>query len=162
MKKNKLLFLLTVVSSFGISNCLAQQSANASGGNASGSNGSVSYSVGQVVYTKSTGTTGSVAQGVQQPYEISEVLASENFSDLVKDLKIFPNPTTDVLTINVVNNNNLQLDYQMIDMNGRVLIAQKHISNETNISVSSFPAAIYFLQITNQNKEVKTFKIIKK
>lgn len=162
MKKNKLLFFITVVSSFSITNCLAQESTVSSGGDIVGSNGNIAYSVGQVVYTTNTGSNGSVAQGVQQPYEVSEVLASEDFLDLVRDLKVFPNPTTDVLTINVINSNNLQLDYQMTDMNGRVLIAQKNISNETNISVSSFPAAIYFLQITNQNKEVKTFKIIKK
>jgi hypothetical protein len=39
------------------------------GGEATGSGGSVSYSVGQVVYTTNTGINGSVAQGVQQPYE---------------------------------------------------------------------------------------------
>jgi hypothetical protein len=162
MKKNKLLLFFTITFCLGIANCLAQQSAVSSGGDASGSNGNISYSIGQTVYTTNSGSNGSVAQGLQQPYEISEVLASEDFSELVKDLRVFPNPTTDVLTINVVNTNDLQLDYQMIDMNGRVLIAQKNISNETNISVSSFPSAIYFLKITNQNKEVKTFKIIKK
>lgn len=140
---------------------LAQSSANTSGGNLSGTNGSVSYSVGQVVYTTNTGTNGSVAQGVQQPFEISEVLASQNFSELVKDLKVFPNPTTDVLTINMFNTDNLQLDYQIVDMQGKVLLADKNISNQTNIVVSSLNSAIYFLKITNQNQEVKTFKIIK-
>ncbi|NHN24372.1 T9SS type A sorting domain-containing protein [Flavobacterium jejuense] len=162
MKKNKLLFFLTTISFIGITSCFAQESPTASGGDLIGSNGSVSYSVGQVVYTTNTGSNGSVTQGVQQPYEISEVLSTDNFSELVKNLKVFPNPSTDVLTLNMINTGDLQLDYQIVDINGKVLKAEKNIPNVTNITVSAFPSAIYFLKITNQNKEVKTFKIIKK
>ena len=162
MKKNKLLFFLTLVSYIGITNCFAQESSNAAGGNLVGTNGSVSYSVGQIVYTTNTGTNGSVAQGVQQPYEISEILSSNDFSDLVQDIKVFHNPSTDILTINSIHSNGLELDYQIVDMTGKVVKTEKNITNETNINVSAFPSAIYFLKITNQNKEIKTFKIIKK
>lgn len=48
----------------------AQQSANASGGGAAGSGGTVAYSVGQVVYTSNSGSTGTVNQGIQHAYEI--------------------------------------------------------------------------------------------
>ena len=58
----------------------AQQATTATGGNASGSGGTVAYSVGQIFYTTNTGTTGSEAQGVQQPYEISIVLGIDNHS----------------------------------------------------------------------------------
>jgi len=52
--------------------CLqAQVAIPASGGNATGTGGTVSYSVGQVFYTINTGTTGFIVQGVQQPFEIS-------------------------------------------------------------------------------------------
>ncbi len=46
----------------------AQQATTATGGDASGSGGTVASSVGQIVYTTNTGTTGSVVQGVQQPF----------------------------------------------------------------------------------------------
>ncbi|MCB0409870.1 MAG: hypothetical protein KDD29_06595, partial [Flavobacteriales bacterium] len=49
----------------------AQENTVSSGGDALGVGGSASYSVGQVVYTTHTGVNGSIAQGVQQPYEIS-------------------------------------------------------------------------------------------
>ena len=49
----------------------AQEIPIASGAVATGIGGSSSYTVGQVVYTTNTGSNGSVAQGVQQPYEIS-------------------------------------------------------------------------------------------
>jgi hypothetical protein len=162
MKNKKIKYYVAMLFSLGVFTMNAQNSTNSSGGNVTGSQGSVAYSIGQSFYITATGANGTVSQGVQQPYEISEVLSSQDFSEKVKDLIIFPNPTTDVLTLSMKNPNNLELDYQMVDMNGKVLISQKNISNETSITVSSFPSAIYFLRITNQNKEVKTFKIIKK
>ena len=154
MKKNKLLTFLILVGTLGISDCFAQSSVHSSGGNFSGASGSVSYSVGQTVYTTNT--------GVQQPFEITEVLTADNFSDLVKDLKVFPNPTTENLTINLTSQGTNSLDYEIIDTNGKLFKAGKGMGNETNIDVSSFPAAIYFLKIKNQNQEIKTYKIIKK
>ncbi len=52
----------------------AQESTTASGGEASGDGGTVSYSVGQVVYGTHSGTTGSVSEGIQQAYEISVIM----------------------------------------------------------------------------------------
>jgi hypothetical protein len=49
----------------------AQETISPGGGNATGSGGSVSYTIGQVAYGAFSGTTGSVIQGIQQPYDIS-------------------------------------------------------------------------------------------
>ena len=54
----------------GLGGLQAQESPTAAGGEATGSGGTASYSIGQVVYTTNTGTNGSVAQGVQQPFVI--------------------------------------------------------------------------------------------
>jgi uncharacterized protein (TIGR02145 family) len=48
-----------------------QNTIPAAGGNAKGSGGSASFTVGQIFYTKLSGTNGSVVQGIQQPHEIS-------------------------------------------------------------------------------------------
>jgi hypothetical protein len=60
----------------------AQESVNTASGNASGSGGSVSYSVGEIVYTTNAGDNGAVAQGVQQAYEISAVTGIEEAKDI--------------------------------------------------------------------------------
>jgi hypothetical protein len=65
----------------------AQESANVSGGDATGSGGTVAYSVGQVVYTTNTGSTGSVAQGVQHAFEIFTVGIKETELYMQKRLK---------------------------------------------------------------------------
>ena len=100
-------------------------------------------------------------EGVQQPYEISEVLAVENFSELITDVTIYPNPSTDVLMLKLINKEALDLNFKLMDVNGRLIKTDKISSEVTEISVLDLPSSIYFLQILNQNKEVKNYKIIK-
>ncbi len=158
-KKLKLstVFLLVL----GLTGLQAQESVNTTGSNASGSGGSVSYTVGQVVYTTNTGTNGSVAQGVQQPYEISVVTAIEEAKGINLSVSAYPNPTTDFLNLKVENYDNTNLSYQLFDMNGKLLETKKIEGNQTSIVMSNLVPATYFVKVTESNKEVKTFKIIK-
>jgi hypothetical protein len=163
-KKVKLSAVLLL--GLGLTGLQAQTSINATGGNASGSGGSASYSVGQVVYTTHTGTNGSVAEGVQQPFEISVVTAIEEAQGIILSVSAYPNPTTDYLTLSIDNsvktNHDLsQLSYQLYDMNGKLLQSEKITSNQTSIVMSNLVPANYFVKVIQGNKEVKTFKIIK-
>jgi len=138
----------------------AQQATTATGGNASGSGGTVAYSVGQIVYTTNTGTTGSVAQGVQQPYEISTVVGIEDNS-INLALTAFPNPTTNNLTLSVGQADLSKLNFQLYDMVGKLIESRKIASSTETIGMETLPNATYFLKVMNNSAEVKTFKIIK-
>ena len=138
----------------------AQQATTATGSDASGSGGTVAYSVGQIVYTTNTGTNGSVAQGVQQPYEISIVLGIDNHT-INLELTAYPNPTTNFLTLNVGNFELSTLNFQLYDILGKLIESRKIISSSETIAIENLPTATYFLKVTNNNNEVKTFKIIK-
>ena len=61
----------------------------------------MSYAIRQVVYTINTGTNGSAAQGVQQPYEISVVTAIEEVMDISIEMVVFPNPATDFVKLRI-------------------------------------------------------------
>lgn len=162
MKKIKLsIFLLVVVFSFHFNTSLAQETTTSSGGDAIGTGGSSSYSVGQVLYTTNTGTNGSVAQGVQQPYEISIVTAIEDAKDINVSFSVYPNPTTDFLKINLGNYTFENLIYQLFDANGKLLETNTINKNETNVEMSNNSRGMYLLKIINNNKELKTFRIIK-
>jgi len=151
-----------IMLTIGFSNCFAQETLVASGGDETGSNGSIAYSVGQLVYNSSTGSNGSIVEGIQQVYEVSEVLSSLDFLDLSKNLKVSPNPSTDMLKLSMENTDDLQLNYVLIDSNGKVVKKDTIYSNETDIYVANLPSSTYFLKIINQQKEVKVFKVIKK
>jgi hypothetical protein len=138
----------------------AQEAANTSGGEATGTGGAVSYSIGQVVYTTNTGSSGSVAQGVQQSYQILTVGNEETTLNI--SLTLFPNPATDYLTIQISNFDNEKLTYQLSDLNGKLLSFGSITGRSTLINMSSMPTATYLVNILNQeNKTVQLFKIIK-
>lgn len=158
-QKHPILIALFLVS-FSFS-ATAQQSVTASGNNAAGSGGSTSYSVGQVVYTTNSGTNGNLAQGVQQPYEIL-TLGMDEHPEISLNFSAYPNPTTDILTLEVSNYNTDNLSYLLFDITGKVIANNKVTVSQTKIDMTGRQSALYFLKITENNKEIKTFKIIKK
>ena len=143
----------------------AQETIPASGGKASGSGGTASYSFGQVVYTTYTGTNGSVAQGVQQPFEISVVTGILEAKGISLTVSAYPNPTKDFLLLEVdAASTSLSIEslsYQLYDIQGRVLENKRMTANPTSIPMSQVLPATYFVKVTQGNKELKTFKIIK-
>jgi hypothetical protein len=161
MRHKKLKLSAILLLGLGLTGLQAQEIVNATGGNASGSGGSASYSVGQVVYTTNTSTSGSVAQGVQQPYEISVVTAIEEAKGINLSVSAYPNPTTDYLQLKVESEKLNDLSYQLYDMNGKILQSEKLNGTETQINMSNLVPATYFVKVIQGNKEVKTFKIIK-
>jgi hypothetical protein len=138
----------------------AQESANSSGGDATGSGGTVAYSIGQVVYTTNTGSNGSVAQGVQHAYEIFTVGITE--TELSISLTAFPNPTMENLTLQISDYNNEKLSYQLFDMQGKQLSSGQVTTQKTQINMNGLPSATYLINVVNQeNKQVQSFKVIK-
>ena len=137
----------------------AQESVNSAGGNAAGSGGSASYSIGQVVYTTNTGATGSVAQGVQHAYEIFPVGIShlQNVS-----IAAWPNPTADMLVLNIGNYKQASYTYVMYDAQGKAVLNGTINAAQTNINTQQLAIAAYFLNIYDQrNQQIQSFKIIK-
>jgi len=161
MRHKRLKLSAVLLLGLGLTGLQAQTSVNATDGDVSGSGGSVSYSVGQVVYTTHTGTSGSVAEGVQQPYEISVVTGLEEAKGIKLSVTAYPNPTTDYLTLEVKDVELLNLHFQLYDMNGKLLQNEKITGNQTSIVMSNLVVATYFVKIIQGNKEIKTFKIIK-
>ena len=158
-KKVKLSALLLL--GFGLAGLQAQEAIPATGGNGSGSGGSVSYTVGQIVYTTITGTNGSSAQGVQQPFEISVVTGIPEAKDILLEIIVYPNPAKDFVLLNIKNYDVQNLRYQLYDNNGSLLQDYKIEGSETNIVMSNYIPAVYFLKVSDNNKVIKTFKIIK-
>jgi hypothetical protein len=166
MKYKRLKLSAILLLAIGLSELRAQETIPAAGGNAAGSGGSVSFTVGQVVFTSGTGTSGSVAAGVQQPYEISVVTGLNDDPGISLICSVYPNPTTDFLILSIEGDLPTTYTAYLYNSNGMLLKKVKIETNETRIDVSNLVIASYFLKIVNTTKkstsqEVKTFKIIK-
>lgn len=161
IKHKRLKLSALILLSFGLTGLQAQNSVNATSGNASGSAGSASYSVGQVTYQTHTGTNGSVTEGIHQPYEISAVTGIEEAKGITLSLTAYPNPVTNYLTLSIDEFDISNLLFQLYDMNGKLLQSEKITGNQTSIVMRNLVPANYFIKVFQGNKEIKTFKIIK-
>lgn len=143
-----------------INSIQAQISVNTSGGNATGSSGNISYSIGQVVYTSPSGSTGSVSQGVQHTYQISPVGIRDTKLNI--SLAAYPNPASEYVTLHIGNYANQKLLYQLVDTQGKVLSGEQLVLQQTQIKLSHLPVATYFIHVINhESKIIQSFKIIK-
>ena len=70
----------------------AQETIPASGGEATGTGGTVSYTIGQLVYTNPTTASGSLNQGIQQSIEFV-TLSNPELTALTLKAVTYPNPT---------------------------------------------------------------------
>ena len=138
----------------------AQEIVTTSGLNASGAGGTISYSVGQVSVAQNTGTEGSVLEGVQQPYVIDPTVGLD-ISNIDLKLATYPNPTSDEIIMTAEDLDLENFSYQLLSNEGKVLISKASIESTNNISLQSFPANIYLLNIYRDQIIIKSFRIIK-
>jgi len=157
------LFLLCI----GLPELTAQNAIPSSGGNATGTGGTVSYSIGQIVFSTIPGINGTITQGVQQPYEISVVTGIKEDKDISLEFSLFPNPAEEFIKLKIKNFEIDNLRYELYDVRANLLENRKIENNETTISMQYNLSGIYFLKIvktqqSSAQKVIKTFKIIKK
>ena len=139
----------------------AQQTVDASGGDATGSGGSSGYSVGQIVYTTHTGSNGTISQGVQQSYEIF-TLSNAALSTVNLVATTYPNPTSDYVVLAISDDSLTDLTYALYDIQGKPIAKAIISSKDTQIDMHSLSAGTYLLNVNQNNQKLKSFKIIKK
>ena len=138
----------------------AQETIPVSGGEAAGAGGTVSYTIGQLIYTNPTTAAGSLNQGIQQSIEFV-TLSNPELTALTLKALTYPNPTTDFIILALKDANLTGLSYIMYDLLGRLVNKGTVTTSETKIGMKSLPIGVYILRVQQNNKKMKTFKIIK-
>jgi hypothetical protein len=149
---------LTIATAFLCVSLYSQSNTVSAGGDAEGDNGSISYSIGQVVYTSAQGSNGNVNQGVQQPYDVGVVTGIEEAGI---NLSVFPNPTAGMLTLNVAGEDASLLSYQLFDGSGRLIDSNNKLNSTTTISLETYATGVYTLSVSRNNKQVKSFRVVR-
>jgi hypothetical protein len=137
----------------------AQQAAVSAGGDATGIGGTVAYSIGQVACLYLADASGSVAQGVQQPFEIVSVGISA--ANIPVSVGVFPNPTADDITLELQVEIEGAWTFQLFDSFGKLLEGGDIASGKTHIGMQGLPAATYYLNILHEGLPVKSLKVTK-
>lgn len=152
--------ILTVITIFAFVISNAQETILTTGNDAISIDGSVNYSIGQITYTTNN-ANGSVSQGVQQPFEIQTILGQEN-TNINLEMMVYPNPTSNFLTLKIADLESSNLTFQLFDLQGRLIKNKKIFTNSNIILMENLATSTYFLKIKDNQKIIKTFKIIKK
>ncbi len=165
MKHTKLILILVFIMALGLHSVKAQHSVNATGGNVSSEKGSVSFSVGQMVYSAYSNNYCKISEGVQQPFEIFVITFIKEIDGLDLQLSAFPNPVDDQLQLLVTGKNCLllyDLYYQLFDIHGKSMKKFRITDDISLIDMSGRKPGIYFLQVTASGGRTGLFKIIKR
>jgi hypothetical protein len=138
----------------------SQESIPVSGVASLGSGGSANYTVGQVFYTTRTTTAGSVSQGVQHPFEF-QTLSNPALTTVNLTAVTYPNPTKDFILLKITDRALNNLRYTLFDVNGKVIASGSITESSTQVQLKHLAIGAYVLKVSQKNKSLKTFKILK-
>ncbi len=135
------------------------------GGDAQSGSGSVSYTVGQVVTQTASNGSGSisVAEGVQQPYEIQAV-GVNHYPQITLNAVVFPNPTENLaqLMLNGFEIPTEGLQAHLFDSKGK-LLQRIHVTDDlTTFQIGQYATGTYYLELRDGKRVLKTFKVVRK
>ena len=143
---------------------ITPQSVNSGGTKMSQSNGSLSFAVGELVVLSQIDSDGNtLGGGFAAGAAITTASIQEPNSEIL-DIKVFPNPTTELVSVQINHSTLEQMVISVSDLQGKELFNGKYagISNTIGINTALYAPGTYVLSIRNTTNEViGTYKIIK-
>lgn len=167
MNKKKLLKTMMILffsSSFSYAQSISPQSINSSGTSMAQSNGSLSFTVGELVVLSQTDSDGNTLGGGFTSGATISTASIQEPNVAVLNVRVFPNPTTDLLTVAIQETKLSYFEIEITDMSSKVISKDKYagISNNIGINSSSWNTGTYFLKLIGENAEVLgIYKIVK-
>ena len=160
---NKTFFLFATVLLLCGSAIFAQTIQNSvissTGGSASLGNVKMDYTLGETVIETFSAGGYTLTQGFHQTN--LTLVAIENV-ELFAEITIYPNPATDFIYVEIPENHAV-LEFLLYDVSGKLLKTYAHSSTHLTIDLGVYARGTYYLQAVNlKNKEVKTFKLVKR
>ena len=156
--------LIVVFAYFGTT-VFAQSAFVPVGGDSQSNNGSVNYTVGQIAVQTSTNSNGDIAlmEGVQQPYEIV-IIGVDEYPQIVLNALVYPNPTDNLAELHL---NGFEipisgLSAKLYDGKGKMLQTLTVTDDITTIQIGHYATGIYFLEVGDGKRVLKTFKVVRR
>lgn len=124
---------------------------NAAGATATIGSTNVEWSVGEMTMVSTFSTPGIVVtQGVLQPTSSDPTRADDNAA-LLRQLQVFPNPATSVVSVQYSSQLQGTLSYKLMDMAGRVITTKKSDikqgTNTVQVNIADLAVATYMLEV---------------
>jgi hypothetical protein len=156
--KSLLIFLIIIFSEIAVT---AQEVVASSGSSGIITGYKVDWTLGEPVIETFTGSANILTQGMHQTNLLVTGVQELTIPGL--EVRVYPNPVSDMLMIEVIQTGNDLFRYELFDVTGRKLVLKKMNSNIEEIDMSSYVSGVYLLHVLKHNSEhVKVCKIIKK
>jgi hypothetical protein len=163
-KSFALLSAFVTISTISFSQSIAPQSINSSGSKMNQSNVSLTFTVGELVVSRQTDSNGNTLGGGFVSGATLTTLSVQETDTTVLNVKVFPNPTTDLVNIQINHSTIDQLIITITDLQGKEIYCGKYssISNLIGINTANYSAGTYMLSLKKLNNQVLgIYKIIK-
>jgi len=169
MTKNKLkpialLGAAMLMGTMSYAQSIAPQSVNCVGTKMTQANGSLSFTVGELVVISQTDSQGNTLGGGFTAGATLTTASIQETDAAVMDVKVYPNPTTELINIQINHSTLDQVVVTITELQGKEVYNGKYagISNVIGINTASYASGNYLLNLKNLNNQVLgTYKIIK-
>jgi hypothetical protein len=140
---------------------VSQESILSASNNATGEGGTVTYSVGQAAFNTFIASTGTITEGVQQPYEILFMTGLDD-ERMSLHCTVYPNPATSEVKLKIDLPSFAPLSYLLNTSDGLKISSGRIDAEETVIPVDALSPGVYLLTVMENEKILSTWKVIKK
>lgn len=129
-----------------------------SGANGSNESTNLSWTIGQIVTTKGDNSSLQLTSGFQQGTISVTAISEMEDSEWIN---IYPNPIVDNVTIKTTSIQHNKLNIEVLTLDGKKIIKTQVISNEHILDLSNLPQGTYLMTLMDNNKPIKTYKLVK-
>jgi hypothetical protein len=159
MKKYTLLVVFIALASYMQAQKLTPEVICAGSGTITNGVTNIYWTIGETIVSTMQSGNNQLSNGFQQSNYI--ITAIKN-NTVQYDIKLFPNPTTDLLNLQIKVSQIKDAHFQLLDVQGKIIKEDK-LQNELNqIDCSLLMPSVYWIRIEDaSNQLIQTFKIIK-
>lgn len=151
--------LLIAVLLFFSCSMYAQNIVSTNGGHFSSTNYQLSWTIGEPVIETGNSDNRMITQGMHQSKLI--VTSIKEIEGLQLTIIAYPNPAINYVQLEVESIKDEGLDYHLYGMDGSLLRKGRLTNNRVKITMQEYIPSTYLLNVVDNNRLLKTFKIIK-
>jgi len=144
---------------------LSPQVVSSVGATMNQTNAKLSFTVGEIVVTKTASDSVYLGQGfINSATTSTHVTAIKEPSAELINIKVYPNPVGSLLNIDIIESKLSGILLKVVDINGRVFSSEKYSAgnNHIGINTESWNSGVYFIKVLDNNQAlIGNYKIIK-
>ncbi len=95
-----------------------------------------------------------------EPFDTTLTESPIGYESGSSNIKIYPNPASSFITIELENNQNAVWDVSLINIKGQEILHKRITDSKFIINIKDFPTGVYFIQLSKDKAEKLIKKII--